>query len=96
MLNVPGGISTNSICVAVSFTRHAKPVAVIAARRLASVTTDGSGCASISVAQAGTPVELYVNPPTIVTEPLIPLTTTSTAPTDPAGVTAVTVVAFTA
>ena len=47
-------MSTSSICVAASRTRHARPVAAIASRSAASCTTAGSGNASISVAHAGT------------------------------------------
>ena len=44
-----------------SRTLHANPLATIAARRFASVTTAGSGTASNSVAHGGTTDELYVN-----------------------------------
>ena len=53
-MNVPAGTHNISICVAVSRTRHANPLAVIAARNVASVTTAGSGVASTSVAHVGT------------------------------------------
>ena len=52
--NVPGGTRSISTCVAVSRTRHGRPVAMIAARSAGSVTTAGSGCASTSVAHDGT------------------------------------------
>ena len=82
--------------VPMSRTLHAKPLATIAARRLASVTTAGSGIASNSVAHVGTTTEKYVNAPLAVAVPFAPVTSTDAAPTDPAGVTAVTVVEFTA
>jgi hypothetical protein len=47
------------------------------------------------VAHEGTTINWYVNPPAKLTVPFEPVTTTSTAPTDPGGVTAVTVVEFT-
>ena len=80
----------------VSLILHANPLATIAARRFASVTTAGSGVASKSVAHAGTKLEIYVNAPLAVAVPFAPVTSTDAAPTDPAGVTAVTVVEFTA
>ena len=58
IVNVPGGTNNISICVAVSRTRHARPVAEIAARMVALVTTAGLGASSISVAQLGTDDEL--------------------------------------
>ena len=81
---------------ALSRTLHANPLATIAARRFASVTTVGSGDASNSVAQVGTMMALYVNAPLAVAVPFAPVTSTDAAPSDPAGVTAVTVVEFTA
>ena len=80
----------------VSLILHASPLATIAARRFASVTTAGSGDASNSVAHTGTTMEIYVNAPLAVAVPFAPVTSTDAAPTDPAGVTAVTVVEFTA
>jgi hypothetical protein len=50
---LPGGISTISIPVRMSRTRHARPVAVIALRSVAFVTMAGSGFCSSSVAQDG-------------------------------------------
>ena len=80
----------------VSLILHANPLATIAARRFASVTTAGFGVASKSVAHAGTTMEIYVNAPLAVAVPFAPVPSTDAVPTDPAGVTAVTVVEFTA
>jgi hypothetical protein len=54
MLKVPGGTKSISIWLALSRTRHAYPVARIAARYASFVTTAGSGTSSIKVAQLGT------------------------------------------
>ena len=76
---------------------HANPLATIAARRLASVTTAGSGDASNSVAQVGTmrsvnppfaPVVTYVNAFAKLEVPIGVVTATLTAPAVPAEVTA--------
>ncbi len=76
----------------VSLILHAKPLASIAARRFASVTTVGSGVASNSVAQAGTTMFTYEKPFNEVRVPAGVVTTTSAGPSVPAGVTAVIVV----
>ena len=80
----------------VSLILHANPLATIAARRFASVTTVESGIASKSIAHVGTTMSIYVNAPLAVAVPFAPVTSTDAGPTDPAGVTAVTVVEFTA
>ena len=79
-----------------SRTLHANPLAIIAARRFASVTTAGSGNASNSVAHVGMTMEVYKNIFVAVAVPFAPVTSTDAAPTDPAGVTAVTVFESTA
>ena len=76
----------------VSLILHASPLATIAARRFASVTTVGSGVASKSVAQAGTKLETYEKMFNEVRVPAGVVTTTSAGPSVPAGVTAVIVV----
>ncbi len=76
--------------------RHAKPDAIMALRNVALMTTAGSGIASINVAHAGTVIEIYVNAFAAVAVPFGPVTSTEVEPTDPAGVTAVTVVDDTA
>jgi hypothetical protein len=48
MLKVPGGTSSISICVPLSRTRHGRPVAAIALRSDAFVTTAGSGANSMA------------------------------------------------
>ncbi len=78
--------------LALSRMRHASPVAVIAVRRLASVTTAGSGNASNSVAHDGTTGSTYENPFTEVKVPAAVVTTTSAGPGVPGGFTAVIVV----
>ena len=75
---------------------QANPLAAIAARRFASVTTAGFGSNSNIVAHDGTTTEKYVNAPLAVAVPFAQVTSTDAAPTDPAEVTAVTVVEFTA
>jgi hypothetical protein len=54
MENAPGDTKIISICVAVSRTRQARPVAAIAERSAGLVTTAGSGSNSTSVAHDGT------------------------------------------
>ena len=76
----------------VSLILHANPLATIAARRFASVTTVGSGVASKSVAHAGTTTGTYEKPFNEVNVPAGVVTTTSTGPSVPVGVTAVIVV----
>ena len=49
MAKEPAGMSSISICVRLSRTRHGRPVARIASRTEAPVTTAGSGAASIVV-----------------------------------------------
>ena len=95
-MNVPAGTNNISMFVPLSRTLHANPLAIIAARRFASVTTAGFGVASKSVAHVGTTMAIYVNAPLAVAVPFAPVTSTDATPTDPAGVTAVTVVEFTA
>jgi hypothetical protein len=68
----------------------------MASRNVASVTTAGSGNPSISVAHVGTVTEKYVNAFAAVAVPCGLVTSTELEPTDPAGVTAVTVVDDTA
>jgi len=48
MSKVPGGTSSISICVPLSRTRHGRPVAAIALRSDAFVTTAGSGANSMA------------------------------------------------
>jgi hypothetical protein len=74
-------------------TRHGKPVATIAARYAAFVTTKGSGACVSTVAQGG--LEKYVKPSESVLVPPGVVRDTLTEPTLPAGVTAVSVVEFT-
>ena len=77
--------------VPLSNTRHGKLVAVIAARRFASVTTAGFGIHSKTVAHVGLGHEpaINTNPPTSVAVPAGVVTTTSFAPALPIGDTAV-------
>ena len=72
--------------------RHANPLATIAARRFASVTTVGFGVASKSVAHDGTMMFTYEKPFNEVNVPAGVVTTTSAGPSVPVGVTAVIVV----
>ena len=90
--NVPGGISSISMLLEVSLILHANPVAVIAARRFASVTTTGSGASSNIVAHVGTMMFTYEKPFNEVRVPAGVVTTTSAGPSVPVGVTAVIVV----
>ena len=76
----------------VSLILHANPLATIAARRFASVTTAGSGNASNIVAQVGTTIVTYEKPFNEVRVPAGVVTTTSAGPSVPVGVTAVIVV----
>ena len=76
----------------VSLILHANPLATIAARRFALVTTAGSGPASNSVAHVGTTTAIYKNAFVAVAVPPGVVTATLAAPTVPAGVTAVMVV----
>ena len=78
---------------ALSRTLHANPLATIAARSFASVTTVGFGVASKSVAHDGVTMKFtYENPFNEVRVPAEVVTTTSAGPSVPAGVTAVIVV----
>ena len=76
----------------VSLILHANPLATIAARRFASVTTVGFGVNSNSVAHEGTVTETYEKPFNEVNVPAGVVTTTSAGPGVPVGVTAVIVV----
>ena len=71
---------------------HANPLASIAARRFASVTTVGFGVASNSVAQVGVTMATYEKPFNEVNVPAGVVTITSAGPSVPVGVTAVIVV----
>ena len=72
--------------------RQANPLASIAARRFASVTTAGFGASSNSVAHDGTMMFTYEKPFNEVNVPAGVVTTTSAGPSVPVGVTAVIVV----
>ena len=82
---VPGGTSSISMLLELSRMRHAKPDAIMALRNVASVTTAGSGNASISVAPVGTMTEAYVNASAAVAVPPALMTVIATAPDDLAG-----------
>ena len=86
MVKLPGGASSISIFVLASLTLHAKPVPAIAARSKGSVTTDGSGAASTSVAHAGTVTATYAYEFRSVAEPLGVDMEIVTAPKAPIGV----------
>ena len=73
----------------VSLILHANPLATIAARRFASVTTAGFGACSSTVNQGGA---TNVNASAVLAAPYGVVTATLTAPRVPAGVTAVTLV----
>ena len=92
IVNVPAGTNSISMLLALSRTRQARPLATIAARRSASVTTVASGSASKCVAQVGTATVAYVNTFVNVAVPPAVVTATLFAPAVPAGVTAVTFV----
>ena len=94
IVNVPSGTNNISMLLEVSLILHANPLATIAARRFASVTTVGSGAVSNRVAHVGT--MMYVNAFVAVAVPFGVVTATLFAPTVPAGVTAVTLVQETA
>ena len=84
----PPGTNSISIPVPLSCTRHGKPDAVIALRKVASVTTAALTFCSITVYQpVGT---TYVNASAKLAVPFGVVTSTLFAPTVPAGVTAVT------
>ena len=82
-MNMPGGTSSISILLALSRTRHGKPDAVIALRKVTFVTTAAFGTCSSTVYQT------YVNASAALAVPLGVVTATLCAPTVPAGVTAV-------
>jgi hypothetical protein len=88
---LPGGTTSISTPDAECRTRQARPVAVIAARRLLLVTITGSGFASSKVAQLGTETDTYVKLFGRLIAPFTPTTDTSVVPTEPGGVRAVTV-----
>ncbi len=89
-MNVPAGTSNISMLLELSRTRHGKPDAVIALRKVTFVTTAAFGACSSTVYQ---PVgATYVNAFVAVAVPLGVVTATFFAPIVPAGVTAVTLV----
>ena len=87
IVNVPAGTNSISIPLEVSWTRHGKPDAVIALRKVTFVTTAASGaCSSTMYHPVGT---TYVNALAKLAVPPGVVTATLFAPTVPAGVTAV-------